>query len=162
MQEVKANNVTARIKNLVTIECPGCRKNVDITMTALGANIHCPHKCGAAFKTPEPDSVELFLLNNLGERNESLNVSSDDGMVIFKVRDYSTEIIGRRTWVEDSFMGRDYSHFVYYVQRGDGGVYSYSADRVLWAKPLTSGEPFPKEQLGEMGNNKCQSQIKKN
>ena len=45
---------------------------------------------------------------------------------IFKVQDYTTELIGRYDEKEDS----------YYVQRGDGTKYSYKSSRCEWVREL--------------------------
>ncbi len=42
-------------------------------------------------------------------------------MYSFKVRDYTTEIVGRKN-EEGNF---------FYIQRGDGAVHKYDADRVV-------------------------------
>jgi len=51
---------------------------------------------------------------------------------IFKVRDYTTALLGRR-------LMRD-CECVYYVQRGDGERYEYEDYRVEWAKRLMVDE----------------------
>lgn len=48
---------------------------------------------------------------------------NDDEMVLFKVRDYTTEIVGRRMRDSDG-------EWTYYVERGDGTRYSYEGYRV--------------------------------
>lgn len=45
---------------------------------------------------------------------------------LFKVRDYTTILLGR------------YDNGVFYVQRGDGEKYEYDEDRVVWKQKLDS------------------------
>lgn len=49
-----------------------------------------------------------------------------DKIYIFKVRDYITEIVGRKN-EEGNF---------FYIQRGDGAVHKYDSDRVTQATEL--------------------------
>jgi hypothetical protein len=51
-----------------------------------------------------------------------------DEMVLFKVSDYTTHLVGRRY--------RGESGYVYYVERGDGTRWEYDAYRVQWHKLL--------------------------
>jgi len=59
-----------------------------------------------------------------------------DEIYIFKVKDYTTEIVGRKRVDPDTFQGKDYSRTFYYVERGDGTTYDYEECRVEWAKKL--------------------------
>jgi len=49
-----------------------------------------------------------------------------DEIYLFKVRDYTTELLGRKN-IEGDF---------YYVQRGDGVMYKYDSDRIIYCKKL--------------------------
>lgn len=49
-------------------------------------------------------------------------------LFLFKVRDYTTELIGRYDKDKDC----------YYVQRGDGSKYEYDSYRITWKKELTA------------------------
>jgi hypothetical protein len=60
--------------------------------------------------------------------------SEEDEIVIFKVRDYTTEMVGRRYKYRDEW--------IYYVQRGDGLCNEYYGYRVEWFKPLVPGAEF--------------------
>lgn len=66
-------------------------------------------------------------------------VSPDDtNMVLFKVRDYSTHIVGRFRMVKPVTLRSNVPLVKeFYVERGDGSCWSYDADRVEWFKPLT-------------------------
>jgi len=66
-----------------------------------------------------------------GENTEINNVScpscsSDDDIYIFKVRDYTTELVGRRNEKEG----------FYYVQRGDGFIFKYEDYRITFSKKI--------------------------
>ena len=52
--------------------------------------------------------------------------SHEDEIYIFKVRDYTTEIVGRKNVAEDFF----------YVQRGDGNIQRYDSYRVVSSEKL--------------------------
>ena len=53
-------------------------------------------------------------------------VSEKDEIYVFKVRDYTTELVGRKN-IEGDF---------FYIQRGDGSVYKYDSYRVVFSKKL--------------------------
>jgi hypothetical protein len=52
--------------------------------------------------------------------------SETDDMYLFKAADYTTEIVGRCNQSSGNF----------YVQRGDGTIYNYGKDRIVWAVKL--------------------------
>jgi len=62
--------------------------------------------------------------------------SEKDDIYIFKVRDYTTELVGRRNEQEGFF----------YVQRGDGNIFRYDDYRVTFSEKIKSGR---KENLIE-------------
>lgn len=43
---------------------------------------------------------------------------------LFKVKDYTTILVGQRNDVEK----------IFFVQRGDGTMYKYDYDRIVWSK----------------------------
>lgn len=49
-----------------------------------------------------------------------------DNIYLFKVKDYTTEILGRY----------DKENDCYYVQRGDGTRYEYESYRIVWKHKL--------------------------
>jgi hypothetical protein len=49
-----------------------------------------------------------------------------DSVYLFKVKDFSTTLIGRYDNIKDC----------YYIQRGDGLKYEYTSDRIVWSKKL--------------------------
>lgn len=53
----------------------------------------------------------------------------------FKVRDYTTVLIGQFKRVND-----DWPEEYFYVQRGDGGTYKYDITRVEWSELIYSDE----------------------
>ncbi len=54
-----------------------------------------------------------------------------DEIYIFKVRDYTTELVGRKN-IEGDF---------YYIQRGDGFKYRYNGDRIVFSCKLDTNKP---------------------
>lgn len=73
------------------------------------------------------------------ESNTSYNSPSEnDEIYIFKVSDYSTELVGRKS-VDEKF---------FYVQRGDGFTYQYDIDRVISSKKIEYGNEFDMFEAG--------------
>ena len=57
-------------------------------------------------------------------------------VVLFKVKDYTTVLVGRRE-VEKIKTGENFSnHWIFYVERGDGTRYRYSGYEVEWFKVI--------------------------
>jgi hypothetical protein len=56
----------------------------------------------------------------------ALNIDLVSKLFLFKVQDYTTELIGRYNEEKDC----------YYVQGGDGSKYEYDSDRVVWKREL--------------------------
>ena len=54
--------------------------------------------------------------------------TSADNIYIFKVRDYTTELVGRKN-IKGDF---------YYIQRGDGEMYKYDADRIVFSQKINN------------------------
>lgn len=55
--------------------------------------------------------------------------SEHDDIYIFKVRDYTTELVGRRNEKEGFF----------YIQRGDGNIFRYDDYRITFSEKIKSG-----------------------
>lgn len=70
---------------------------------------------------------KIMLLEKLGEQKDvNTTCTNKDKLYVFKVEDYSTEIVGRKNEEGDFF----------YTQRGDGFINKYDADRVQESTPL--------------------------
>ena len=69
---------------------------------------------------------------------ENRRESSTDWVYLFKVRDYTTMLVGRRYW------NNECKDWVYYVQRGDGTCYTYENYRVTSSELIlrTSEEEY--------------------
>ena len=82
--------------------------------------------------------VERDLVNwwTGGTGNPVIRDSRDDPMYTFKVRDYTTELVGRYNKDRDAF----------YVQRGDGECNVYERHRVVYSAPLNRA---PDKLFGE-------------
>jgi hypothetical protein len=61
----------------------------------------------------------------------------------FKVRDYTTTLVGQRFEFNDAFGGGVY----FLVQRGDGTKYRYDEDRVTWSEKIGEIE-VPDDKVG--------------
>jgi hypothetical protein len=65
------------------------------------------------------------MLNEQESINSNLNdVNSNHDIYLFKVKDYTTILLGR------------YHDGKFYIQRGDGVKYEYEEYRVVWKKLL--------------------------
>jgi len=62
--------------------------------------------------------------------NIDIHNTHKDPMVVFKVKDYTTELVGR-------VFEQEGEEKVFYVQRGDGTVYEYLQYRVEYYNYLT-------------------------
>ena len=64
---------------------------------------------------------------NLENKDKALHIGGVSiRLFIFKVQDYTTELIGRYNEEKDC----------YYVQRGDGSKYEYESYRIEWKREL--------------------------
>ena len=78
---------------------------------------------------PDSLSVKQALLQVWNETEQELKsdlIYTVSKLFLFKVRDYTTELIGRYNAEKDC----------YYVQRGDGSKYEYDTDRITWKREL--------------------------
>lgn len=74
----------------------------------------------------EEDREELY--NRVEEQVIDKSCTENDEIYMFKVKDYTTDIVGRKNEAGGFF----------YVQRGDGFVYKYDFDRVEFSWKLHS------------------------
>jgi hypothetical protein len=127
------------IDTLVKKECSMCKSIFDVFFKYVKKSYSTPIFLNIQH------SKALIELEELKKKLSDNSISKEYDLYVFKVKDYSTILFGKRNKDIETELLSSFNSF--YIERGDGTKYRYGEDEIEWAIRIATIRPLKSEKI---------------